>query len=1136
MYKKLLIEAGGGIISRSQQSEQADVATIAIGLGGTGISCLRLLKQEVYEKLRPDSEDSVIPEYKRIKFLAVDTDKNSLGSNNEIYTINDTPDEFFDISSSSISKTIENISNHKESYPQYSWLCTSNLKKGIEGIKIKEARNGACGVRQAGRMLLIEKSSQFVSKLKSIINVARADGGDIPLNIHIFTGLGGGTGAGTFLDVCYLVRHVVEEMTLEEKTDICGYFFLPDVNLSKPELPDETKIYVQSNGFASMKDLDYCMNFDKNGGEWEQQYDNFKINKTQAPPVDLAYLISATGPDGAVKSNGYNYAMHVAADCVFEFLTAPYIPEGAKDGEDDNVFTLHSHISNLNRNKSVAKKIHGNCYDYCILGASSAYLPYKDIMTYLASKIFASFKYLKKVVPNDNDIKEFINQSCLEYQNIYRELCKDVPSVKMYDVDLDTLKDQISQCEDANQYPKVLQKMVDSKYDINGKYTENAESLMEEVEVTVVDDEKSIKSLISRINKTIADLTKNPSFGPYFATEILHSVNTNDLQNTIAGYIDTNNEHIRNETATLNLRIDDLDLALSKAKKKTRKQNLKDYVAAFYNMQVQEAKLDSYKKLGSVLEKLSQQVKDLYDKYCKPFTSVLAELEETFEANLVKLSLPKENYAAYSKQIVKISDKELRTALDQTVDEMKLPDVLKNFIIEMLKNDEIWLGNDENEICNLVTKFFLSELSTFSSKSLTYYLQLKYNTTKQEELEKKVFDDILKPAYDLSDPLFWVDKNVFEIKNACKTGYCSVPIVSTEIKQATDNLKKNIDPALIERQIKRDDNISIFRFYSVVPLAGYKGVATYYKEYLNDRDAGKHLYENADESGKDFSLFPDLTPFSCLTEDYYRGNQKENSLIYDEAVQTHVVDFEEIENGVINKCFINIFDLSFVDNLVDIIDSAIKGNNIVKMKSVREQLPELPKTLDTRFVPNDGTVGHQKIVCKDNALNSLYLMQLIKEQIIIVRKYNDALLELEDAIERLNPQVYKDFIDAMCCDAIYRESRFCYKFKNSDGMFAEEIELTSRKKDAYGENVPLYSAFASYKNLSDEAKSSIKQKVDAIMDDDAKYEEIYLAKKPEIKELIATQGKEDSENARKLFPAEAQSIVNELEQLYKILA
>lgn len=268
MYKKLLIEAGGGIISRSQQSEQAEAATIAIGLGGTGISCLRELKKEVYNKLKPDNgEESVVPEYKHIKFLAVDTDKDSLGANGDLDAI-DSNTEFFDISCNDINGLLTSIQELKGSHPELGWLCTGDVTKGKKGLSIYSAEAGAGGVRQIGRLLLIQKSSNFVRKITNIIKTAVTDlPAGSPINIHIFTGMGGGTGAGTFLDVCYLIQYVLQEENFIGRTETCGYFFLPDVNIAN-YVNEETEKYVKVNGFASMKELDYCMNFHRNGGDW----------------------------------------------------------------------------------------------------------------------------------------------------------------------------------------------------------------------------------------------------------------------------------------------------------------------------------------------------------------------------------------------------------------------------------------------------------------------------------------------------------------------------------------------------------------------------------------------------------------------------------------------------------------------------------------------------------------------------------------------------------------------------------------------------------------------------------------------------------------------------------------------------
>ena len=84
VYSKLLLSAGGGIVSATQQAEQVkNTATILIGLGGTGIDCLRTIKTQVYSRLKPDDEEAVVPTYEHIRFLGVDTAERSKGDAEE---------------------------------------------------------------------------------------------------------------------------------------------------------------------------------------------------------------------------------------------------------------------------------------------------------------------------------------------------------------------------------------------------------------------------------------------------------------------------------------------------------------------------------------------------------------------------------------------------------------------------------------------------------------------------------------------------------------------------------------------------------------------------------------------------------------------------------------------------------------------------------------------------------------------------------------------------------------------------------------------------------------------------------------------------------------------------------------------
>lgn len=61
VYSKLLLSAGGGIVSTMQQAEQEkNTATILIGLGGTGIDAIRTIKTQVYSRLKPDDPDAIV--------------------------------------------------------------------------------------------------------------------------------------------------------------------------------------------------------------------------------------------------------------------------------------------------------------------------------------------------------------------------------------------------------------------------------------------------------------------------------------------------------------------------------------------------------------------------------------------------------------------------------------------------------------------------------------------------------------------------------------------------------------------------------------------------------------------------------------------------------------------------------------------------------------------------------------------------------------------------------------------------------------------------------------------------------------------------------------------------------------------
>ena len=828
MIKKLLISAGGGIISRSQLLPQNEAATIAIGLGGTGVSCLRELKKQVYNKLKPDNEGAAIPEYSHIKFLAVDADRYSLGNEGSIDAIN-SDTEYFDISN----RDIPGLLAHKaylEHKHYLDWLRLADPEKGNNGLPILSAIDGAGGVRQAGRLLLLEKSNEFKEKISNLIAEARRNLSEkSDINIFIFTGLVGGTGSGTFLDVCYIVNQALTEMNLYRQAQICGFFFMPDVNLERV-YDGFFRDYLKANGYAAMKELDYCMNFEKNGDEWNQQYNGFTV-KTSDPPVEVAYLVTAMSADGEMRIKGYEYAMHTVADYIIKFLVSPYIPQTDECG----------------------------CGNYFVLGASNYCVPYKEINTYLVSKIFEMVKGIDLVKPAEEHLQKFINSNGLRFEDIASDLASCVPAVSLREVDAGMLYEQV-QGINLDVIPQCLTYIVDSEVVIFGKIAENKSALLSDGIGAVNAERRYIRSIISKIKSGVDALASSAKAGPYFAAAILHDVACLSLDNVIDGYFERCTTQLNQGQANLSLREESLSVALSDLQNSNilnRKKRANTYAAAVQAYYTEKKQIEFYKQLRELLAELEDQVKGLYNSTYKPLTDVVTEIKNSFEANLRDFMDSESMLTGYAKPLVTIQD--LRELLDRSVESMDSARIVGNFFAMMVKNPDIWREKDENKICKAVTDHFLGEIGQFTSKTIVDYLRIKFDTQDQGTLSNRIYNEILVPACNEASPLFWANGTFF-VPHA--TGICFIPRNAMEIRNAAEMLTNdNRFPWLRVCLSNDSDNISVCRLFFSVSLSEYKLISQCREEYHRQLGniIGRHLYEG-DRVEKDFSKLPDILP------------------------------------------------------------------------------------------------------------------------------------------------------------------------------------------------------------------------------------------------------------------------------------
>jgi hypothetical protein len=1048
IYRNLSIAAGGGIIAHNQQSAQEECANVFIGLGGTGISCLREVKAQVYNRLKPDVEKADIPQYKHIQFLAIDADEGSLGDDGSINTL-DSVTEFVNISSSDIHAIIRNTKVLRQN-PALQWFS--------DEISIQNAEAGAGGVRQIGRLLVIQNVDKIVNALSNKIDLARTDLSDRPINIHIFTGMGGGTGSGCFLDICYILKHVLESKSIHGQAQTSGYFFLPDVNLAKINTETVRK-YIEINGFAAMKELDYCMNFHNNGGKWTQNYGSFQTNFPD-PPVKLAYLISAKDDNGNIKTNGYNYAMNVVAEYVMEFMTRELVSDDIRKNGD---FGLKSHISNFNNTVAMLKKRRGVTYEYCVLGAASAFMPFKDINTYLSARIFED---LEKMPRSNHDINTFVNDNGLRYEDILNEIKKGSRSVPIYEVDPKLLKEQ---CEgiSSDVIPQVLMQIRDVIPVIEGEYTKNCEGLRQ--------------NLINSVYQKLLQYSTSFEKGPFYAALVLYTNNKTDrdLGHVIDGYIARNDKDMALARGDLTLRSKDMAAALRDVQnRRAKSKRASAYVSSVHAYCNQLAKIALLRVMGDLLNSLRPAVTKLYNDRFAPLLEMLNNLSQTFRANIRALAESPSDSGDYAVKITGLEDEELKEALEASVDKLDTESILTGFISYMMdeSRSKLWIGrSNEERLSNIISEYFVNALSSITNKNIDEYLASKFQSDSPALISKAVYTHIMFNLSRRARPLFWADKSEGGISQDSKIGYVSIPDTSDIIAAAADELVV-ADNKLTVRKSLMPDRISVLIFYCGIPMYLFKGSYNYKPKYLSNPIKGLHIYEGNGYDQRDFRKLHDIIPLSMISDDEFSDQMRSFERDYRKAVEYGIIFRESVDNeGKSYRYLLRTVDKKEAEELAFRIDKALYEKNPERMRKLYDMTEKSPSFIGYVKLPLIGTDGYEESSVEDAVYASEKLRGLMAEQLSAAAAREQKLKALFAAIN--SDAEWRDEIDsfanALCTGVICFKNRYTINYLKDEGGLTDEYELTGIDNKPYGEYIPLYSAFKEYRALDREDKEYI---------------------------------------------------------------
>lgn len=885
IYKQLSIKDGGGIIDRDRLAEKTKDSVLIIGLGGTGGDTVAALKKKVYRYLKPDNPDDIAPTYSNIRYLAIDADPYNYREKKEEPWEVDGTKEFFDISSHTLPEELYNWSL-LEANPALTWL-------SYEKLGVRTAQCGAGGIRQVGRYELIKYVERLYDRLTTEIKRITEYSDYGHLKVCICTGLGGGTGSGIFLDVCYLVQLAIDE-TLgyrNSNAEVIGYCFLPDVNLCMPGImgnpPHEA--YIKENAYAALKELDYCMNFSHNQDSFKMNY-GFRTIDNSNPPVDICYLVSAIDQVGSQVRDGYHYAIDMAAESILEILVRdPYA--------DEEGLALAPHIAGIKPMHLRFQSGDGACHNYQMLGVCSAVLPTNDILTYLGTKLFEGSKEVLQRVPTKAERDSFLVEVGLKYDDIVCAMMEECTTSLIFPEEF--CHGKFLRENGADPYLNVYHDTLERSKAI---HKSNAKAMQEDLASYRLDEDNKCTSFINRIYKALCEtFVFHFEYGPFYAKRMLYGINNEDLYKAVLGLIEVNRERIKSEM------IHEEHLAESLEAEKVRAVN-----ANFLNAQMRlntftetlnqyyghKCRWHAYESLDKVLVTLRDQLAQLDRNFFSVYTDILDNLYSTFGENEKWLQ---HGWGNNEPVVWKLLDAGTVACLSEEV--MKEKDIphIANHLIQTI-HEQMPCRNREDEerwISKIVTDFIVHEFGAETNKSMGAYLRIRFDTNDFAVLSHAIGQEVMKRLYDGACPLIWQKPGCGS--NHIKKAHVTIPYNETVVENAADTIRDLYD--VLVRKKMCPNRISVSRGIIGVALHELNGMIEWGKVYSFCRISGLHLYEKEPNWRK---WLPPITPYSFASEDDCEYEIiREGAHLWEEARLNGIID--QTEDG---KFYIRVADNS----------------------------------------------------------------------------------------------------------------------------------------------------------------------------------------------------------------------------------
>ena len=1009
IINRLSLKSGGGIVSELQRARfTTDEAHIFIGLGGTGIDSIRRLKTELYERVVPDSLDISDFPYPNIRFLGVDSylynitaNENRMDSDtsfeDDLLPLDDK--EYFSIylSNDEILDSSRSIKEH----PELNWAPKINPISFLNNSRVIP------GTRMMARYLFMERSAAFIALLKNI-RAEILEGSHFVQwwFIHVFSGFGGATGSGIYLDVCYLLRDVF----VKDGSTILGYYFLPDVNLSIiPMSRSATREAVVKNGYAAMQELDYCMTFPENQGTIEQVYQNDYVIKWNRQPVDLCFLICSMDDTKMVIRNAYDYVMKLTAEFILNNIQIPNNNDFRLGSSFPFVWTYQRIVQSY-----ASHKLHGFNIRYLSIGGSCVSVPIKKINTYLMAGLFESYNRVGCNVPTVEDVNSLVIDAWVKndyYEGTIARLWESI----LYELRADT--QNYSRFGDDKIYRNAAKEdSVFVEY-YNSQKTMNMRMIRRNrVSMLDVENTSSYRNrLIHSMEAVLSDIER----GPMFAHRMLSETNGYNIFDIISGLKAILADHKLIEQQGDEQRHDNFQESKDRFLKRPKKKNYLNYEIDLIALCEHEEQMCLYEEVEVFLEELEQQLVLLTDSFYLPLSQIFTNLRDTFRDNMMTLKRYTMNDESFDKPLITIE--EIKETLDNEIRNVDIKNSYISLIRKLTEPENVKKWDNEDSIAKIINDFFTQDVfRVFTNKTITSFLEDKYQLT-GDDLVRKIKAD-RRWMFRRSMPLFpFTDGDLyFKISEITKTVY--IPEDSYLINSSIYN---TADEQVVRSSMQ--DRISSISMYEAFPLSAYSNLSEYEQKYYSSYgpNPGMHIYEGSkrDEKGLDWTKLSSVTPLSMipLTSDTIPQTLKENIERVEELYQEAIVNNLIIEDYDGSR--LRFVRQSFSDRLFQLENEiAAFIQNREKMSSTIRQdrkkvFEERYEQLEEEFLSDDYLVNEPKVplywegsnrpsvrqvIIKDNIYAAPMIQQMVQNTLNMIAEIEKKLSEIKAKIDKID--------------------------------------------------------------------------------------------------------------------------------------